>query len=722
MMKKCFQGIGVLLVLSSGAVLAANDVAETGASRSAKEPKPYLLKPEGQEFTLLKNWTFGNKRPDATARDKAELDQDFYYRYIWENGKLDKFKTYWSYHRDYPEGDPQALHVFSDNTLTLKGRIPPGGGLRERGIESALLRAKLPITPGMYIEMRAKLPGGVGVWPNFWLEQGVQYPDGTFSPPSKALSEIDIFEFFNWDGRPETRIMTCNVQTFAGAAAYGHPHDIFTILKDAGYERHLDVGFDCSKDFHVFALDWVKDKPIWLLDGKPIKQTYYEWQGPPAHVVVANSIGMNLPGVKQTQMVADEKQWDYVIDYIRIWNHKSGALDIPVSSPANLAKAPDTPKAAPQNTSGPLTIAATGKWQSPAIATSTADVAKLKANSLLKVDVTVPPDADDTGWFMVKLAINGPGIERTESKWLLDQRPGKVGIDKLTLSWDASDVMAKLPDHPNWFKIELVTQGDRPRTIAISNIRAEAVVGPANPVPLKLESPAATIEFKPGVDGPTSYPDPKNEALWPGKGPIRAFGFMVGERQAFWNNRQKDQGAVVFVGDSLTGGWKNLAKDFPKFKVANRGVGGDVSRGALFRFKEDALSLNPKAIVIEIGNNDLTAMGAPGDMLSNLADMLAIVEQERPGMPVVLCSIPPSANPQAPVKAEDRKTMNEGIRKMAFEHKNTYYCDLYTATANADGSPNLEYFATDKLHLNDAGHTRWAELLTPIFEKLNLQG
>ncbi len=725
MIKKYFR-IGALLALLAGPVLAA----ETGDSKRpapAAEPTPVLVKPEGQQFALLKNWTFGNNRPDATVRDKAGLDQDFFYRYIWENGTLDKFKTYWSCHRDYPEGDPKSLHVFSANTLTLKGRIPPGGGLRERGIESGLLRAKLPVTPGMYLEMRAKLTGGVGAWPNFWLEEGVQNPDGTFSQPPKALPEIDIFEFFNWDGRPQTRIFTGNIQTFGGKEAYGNPHDIFTTFKDAGFERHLDVGFDCSKDFHVFALDWVENKPIWLLDGKPIKQTYYEWHGPPAHVVVTNSIGMNLPGVKQTQMVADEKQWDYVIDYIRIWDHKSGALAIPDAPPGSIAKGLDPA----EKTAGKSTLATTGKWQSLMIGASTPDAAKLKANPLLKVDITVPPDAEDAGWFMVKLAVNAQGIERTESpKWLLDRHPGKAGIDTLTLSWNASDVAAKLPDNPSWFKIELVTQGDHPRTITVSNLRAEAASEPARAVALKLESaPAAeakpNTETKPGAaanaDGPTPYPDPKNEAAWPGKGVIRSFDFMVGERKAFWGQRQKDQGAVVFVGDSLTGGWKNLAKDFPTLKVANRGLGGDVSRGALSRFKEDVLDLHPKAIVIEIGNNDLTAMGSPGDMLSNLADMLAMAEKQMPGTPVVLCSIPPSANPKAPIKAESRRTMNDGIRKLASEHKNTFFCDLYAATANADGSPNLDDFADDKLHMNDAGHAKWAELLMPIFDTLKLQ-
>ena len=714
MMRKCFFGMGALLALSAG---AAKPTASTA------EPQPYLLHPEGQQFALLKNWTFGNGRPEATVRDKTALDQDFYYRYIWENGKLDKFNTYWSYHRDYPEGDPKSLHVFGASGLILKGRIPAGGGLRERGIESGLLRGKIPVTPGMYIELRAKLPGGVGVWPNFWLEEGVQSADGTFSKTPKALPEIDIFEFFNWDGRPQTRVLTGYVQTFGNPAAYGNPRDLFTTFK----KGDLDVGFDCSKDFHVFALDWVENQPIWLLDGKPIKQTYYEWHGPPAHIVVANYIGMNLPGVKQTQMVADEKQWDYVIDYLRIWEHKSGALAVPVSAPGETVKGADPA----QNAGGRVTIAVTGKWQSPEISTSTSDAAKLKANPLLKIDLTVPPEAEDAGWFMVKLAINGQGIERTESpKWLLERPPGKAGIDKLTLSWNTADVMAKLPEHPSWFKIELVTQGDRPRTISVANLRAEPASGTNGAVALTVEASAA-VEAKPNpeakpaaaasTDGPVPYPDQKNEAAWPGKGPIRAFGYMVGERKAFWAHRQQDQGAVVFVGDSLTGGWKNLAKDFPKLKVANRGLGGDTSRGALFRFKEDALALNPKALVIEIGNNDLTAMAPPSDTLSNLADMLAMAEKERPGMPVVLCSIPPSANPKAPVKVEARQAINDGIRKMASEHKNTHFCDLYTALANPDGSPIAELYVEDKLHMSDAGHVKWASLLMPIFEKLKIQ-
>jgi len=98
-----------------------------------------------------------------------------------------------TYHRDYPEADARSLHVFGDDTLTLKAAF--------RGRRLAVARHRIRHIARqtthyarMYIEMRAKLPYGVGAWPAFWLNGGVQYDKGTFSelpwPP-----EIDIFEF-----------------------------------------------------------------------------------------------------------------------------------------------------------------------------------------------------------------------------------------------------------------------------------------------------------------------------------------------------------------------------------------------------------------------------------------------------------------------------------------------------------------------------------------------
>ena len=101
--------------------------------------------------------------------------------------------------------------MFEDDALVLKSHVPRGGGLHPGGIESGILRALMPVTPRMVVEMRAKLPHGLGTWPAFWLNPVVEYPAARFSatpwPP-----EIDIFEFFQWqrarssatDGKPRS--------------------------------------------------------------------------------------------------------------------------------------------------------------------------------------------------------------------------------------------------------------------------------------------------------------------------------------------------------------------------------------------------------------------------------------------------------------------------------------------------------------------------------------
>jgi len=220
-------------------------------------------------------------------------------------------------------------------------------------------------------------------------------------------------------------------------------------------------------------------------------------------------------------------------------------------------------------------------------------------------------------------------------------------------------------------------------------------------------------------NGPTPYP--AKDSDWPGKGVIRKFGWMDDNRKYFWGQREKDQGAVVFCGDSLTGGWKDLGKGFPGMKVANRGVGGDTSRGLLFRFQEDVADVNPKAVVINIGTNDLTAMGKADDVISNISDMIAMVEKKNPATPIVLCTVPPSDNPKAPIKLPEKLALNEKIKKLAEGKKNMATCDLYAVMANPDNTPKAEYFGQDKLHLAGPGYEKWIEAIKPLFEKLGIK-
>lgn len=221
--------------------------------------------------------------------------------------------------------------------------------------------------------------------------------------------------------------------------------------------------------------------------------------------------------------------------------------------------------------------------------------------------------------------------------------------------------------------------------------------------------------------GPTPFP--KDTSLFPGTGVVRVFPWMVDNRNWFWTKRAEAQNSIVFVGDSLTGNWGNINKAFPKLKIANRGIGGDVTRGVLFRLQEDVLDLHPKAIVILIGSNDLSAKEDTSDALSNITGILALAQREAPAAPIILCTIPPRDSREAPIDIDELHKLNAGITKLAQGKANVTLLDLFPLLVLPDGSgmPDPQYFKKDKLHLDAPGYIKWAGSLEAVFAKLKIE-
>lgn len=222
----------------------------------------------------------------------------------------------------------------------------------------------------------------------------------------------------------------------------------------------------------------------------------------------------------------------------------------------------------------------------------------------------------------------------------------------------------------------------------------------------------------PSASGPTPFPHDAKD--WPGLGVIRVFGWMTDNRHAFWLERERKQGSVVFVGDSLIGGWSTLAKDLPDMPVANRGIGGEVTRGLLFRFAEDVLDLHPKAIVLLSGTNDLSALQDPRQTRSNLVEMLDLAERRSPDVPIVLCTLPPRNHPKAPVDPARLIELNTLIASAAQGRPHVVLLDLYPLLADPDGAPHAEYFGADRLHLSAAGYRVFRDALLPLLKQFKL--
>ncbi len=335
----------IFMLAANGLTASAQEapVAKGGTVAGAVPPTTASVKPVGVsgDFVNLLDATFGRDRLEATIRDKNDLDRIAYYRYIYGDGSTTGdgtdglYKDYRSRHRDYPDGDPRALHVFTFRGLVLRGHCGLDTGIRsdcsDGNIESGIIRFALPIHPGSYIEIRCRMPPAMYAWPAFWLNSGVQYPP---VPPSRKASfsarhwppEIDIFDQFGFNNTPPGHYLNNGTSTNNNDAAFGNPRDTYH-APDWGDKRYYQTKEDLVADYHVYGLDWgTDDKLKFYLDGRLIRERIYAWNSVdhvPAHLIASLAVGAKFNDLSH---ISDQggvpHGWDWPIDYIRVWQHK----------------------------------------------------------------------------------------------------------------------------------------------------------------------------------------------------------------------------------------------------------------------------------------------------------------------------------------------------------------------------------------------------------------
>lgn len=240
---------------------------------------------------------------------------------------------------------------------------------------------------------------------------------------------------------------------------------------------------------------------------------------------------------------------------------------------------------------------------------------------------------------------------------------------------------------------------------------------------------ALTVIFSLGLSGRSFAGDDAAEGLaipatnegLPGHGPIRRYDWF----QNLWKNRrsqwakqvEQDQGAIVFLGDSITQGWgANMGGSFPGAKVANRGISGDTSRGMLIRLKQDVLALNPSCVVMLMGTNDLEEKAEPATIAGDVKLILAELKKHNAKMPIVLCAVMPSSAAKSR-PSEKIKQINALYSAAVKGDPQVTVVDTWTLFANPAGDARKPEFP-DLLHPNKIGYAKWAAALRPIFATL----
>lgn len=164
---------------------------------------------------------------------------------------------------------------------------------------------------------------------------------------------------------------------------------------------------------------------------------------------------------------------------------------------------------------------------------------------------------------------------------------------------------------------------------------------------------------------------------------------------------------VVFLGDSITDGWgRGHGKFFPDQPWVNRGISGQTTPQMVLRFQQDVLALQPRAVVILAGINDIAGNTGPESLASiedNFRSMVSLAKAAH--LAVVISSVLPASHfgwhPGIDPRAEVVK-LNSWLQQFATE-QNLVYLDYYPAMVAADGGMKPE-LSKDGVHPNDAGY------------------
>jgi lysophospholipase L1-like esterase len=220
---------------------------------------------------------------------------------------------------------------------------------------------------------------------------------------------------------------------------------------------------------------------------------------------------------------------------------------------------------------------------------------------------------------------------------------------------------------------------------------------------------------------PSRFDIPATDDGLPGAGPIRRYEWfrkLWTERRTKWAGRlERDRNAVVLLGDSITQGWgEDFSGWFPGMKIANRGISGDTCRGVLIRLAEDVVALEPAAVVLLIGTNDLEEKASPETIVGDLKLLLGELAKHNPKMPIVLCQVFPSSASKSR-SASAIKKVNQLYASAVKGNAQVTFVETWPLFADAQGDALPAEFP-DLLHPNQAGYAKWAAALRPVFATL----
>jgi lysophospholipase L1-like esterase len=172
---------------------------------------------------------------------------------------------------------------------------------------------------------------------------------------------------------------------------------------------------------------------------------------------------------------------------------------------------------------------------------------------------------------------------------------------------------------------------------------------------------------------------------------------------------------VVFLGDSITDAWR-LNEYFSGRDFVNRGIAGQNTLQMLARFRQDVLGVNPKAVVILAGINDIGEGIALNQIEENLATMAELARAR--GVRVAFATVLPVSDYHKDVDPHNEVTkerppanilaLNKWIENYC-RTEGLVYVNYFGVMVDVSGMMQAD-LSDDGLHPNSKGY----RIMSPV--------
>ena len=194
------------------------------------------------------------------------------------------------------------------------------------------------------------------------------------------------------------------------------------------------------------------------------------------------------------------------------------------------------------------------------------------------------------------------------------------------------------------------------------------------------------------------------------------------DNQRIINNPEKIENLVVFIGNSITDNWASLRPQFfSDNNFIGRGISGQTTYQFLVRFRSDVVALNPKAVVINGGINDIAQNNYiynEDTTFGNIVSMAEIAKAN--GIKVILTSLLPSNSCywRLDIKEVADKVASLNARIKEYAQQQGYpYIDYYSQMISQPDRGIISAYSNDGVHPTIEGYIIMEQIAKPIIEQ-----